>query len=229
MWDTFFLGRVPLSPNISTTTREDFFRSTLSSRLQHPHPTSNSYFEAARRPSTTWEIDVHALSKLSVAAETTLLGQSAVLRLHMSEFMRRRSRPLLCQAGSGPRGQPRPSGMLKNDLFKARKSALSEGEMWMRLPHQQIMDDKSTTSLIGTDTTGKILGCHPYHAFSRLPTADTTMLDIGPQNVSSCKPPGHVSNVQMLTLGPVWKHAGCVTKKPTLVRAVWLVTVRFLC
>lgn len=94
-------------------------------------------------------------------------------------LMRRRSRPF-CQAGSGPRGQPRPSRILKTDFLKARKSALSEREVWTRLLHQQIIHDKSTASLIGTDTTGRILSrlcCHPYHAVQ--PFADCRYDHVG--------------------------------------------------
>lgn len=144
--------------------------------------------------------------------------------------MRRRSRPLFCPAGRLVEVSPGPQGCRRKTTFsKAENRPYRNGKCGRGSSHQQSIRDKSTTFLIGTNTTGKILCCHPYHAFNRLPTADTTMLYIGPQNISSGKPAGHVSNVQMLTLGPVWKHTGRDTKKPTLVRALWLVTVRLVC
>lgn len=127
--------------------------------------------------------------------------------------MRRRSRPLFCPAGRLVEVSPGPQGCRKTTFSKAENRPYRNGKCGRGSSHQQSIRDKSTTFLIGTNTTGKILCCHPYHAFNRLPTADTTMLDIGPQNISSGKPAGHVSNVQMLTLGPVWKHTGRVTKK----------------
>lgn len=125
----------PLSPTVPTTTRK------ISSDPRRP-PGSNipHRIPILRRPSTTWEIDIHAVWNPSVAAETTLFGQSAVLVLHMSASHATTVSTFSARP-AGPRGQPRPSRILKTDFLKARKSALSEREMWTRLLHQQIIHD----------------------------------------------------------------------------------------
>ncbi|KAK0738142.1 hypothetical protein B0T18DRAFT_239755 [Schizothecium vesticola] len=139
------------------------------------------------------KLTVHAVWKLSVARRDNPVGTiSAAAGAHGR---------LSCDDGLGHFCPPRSievshlrpqgsQGCGKKDFLQSQTvGPIGTGNVDATPPTvQHSIHDKSTTSLIGADTTGKILCCHPYHAFDGLATADTTMLDVGPQNLSPPKP-----------------------------------------